>query len=99
MMYHAPSFFSGMMPLLNAFPLDPLGFGVYTFLLGGCESQCPFSTRLRVLKLRKYQEGRSTPRLRANFSKSARSSAVSCVGRSTFTCAKRLPLPSPRKRG
>jgi hypothetical protein len=31
--------------------LDSLGFGVYTSPLGGGGSQCPFPTRLRVLKL------------------------------------------------
>jgi|SRR5450755_1953447 hypothetical protein len=35
----------------GAFPLDLTGFHVYTFLAGGGWSSCPFSTRLRVLKL------------------------------------------------
>src|SRR5262249_7484106 len=47
-----------------AFPLDLLGFGVYTFPVGGGRSQCPFSTRLRVLKLSyidRFPQSRTCP--------------------------------------
>src|SRR5450755_5049503 len=40
----------------GAFPLDLIGFHVYTFLAGGGWSSCPFSTRLRVLKLEQPSE-------------------------------------------
>src|ERR1019366_2467785 len=46
-----------------------------------------------------HHECTSTPRLRASSSNNARSSTESCIGKTTLTRAKRLPLPSPRRCG
>src|SRR5450759_5933897 len=40
-----------MVRLPSAFPLDVVDFHRYTFLAGSGRSSCPFSIRLRILKL------------------------------------------------
>src|ERR1019366_7372487 len=51
----------------NAFLLDLFGFEKYTFLAGGGWSSHPFSTRLRVLKLRNGKCDRNRLRTSASY--------------------------------
>src|SRR5450755_2952795 len=60
----------------GAFPLDLIGFHVYTFLAGGGWSSCPFSTRLRILKLAQERQLRQPWQLLHKEAVDAREKAV-----------------------